>query len=300
MPTLKQLEALRWIAVLGGFEKAAERLNTTQSAISKRIQELEAVLDASIFERSGRGARLTAKGQVILSLAEKMLSTRDEIVSVGSSQATAIRQLSFGVTELTALTWLPAFVGQLRAAYPTIVLEPEVEMSVDLVESLTNGKLDFIVVPDSFWRPGFKVVPLTNVQNAWMCSPELMYERGLMRIEDLAKFSILTQGGRSGSGVVVGKWLEECGVDFPRQIKSNSLVALVGLTMAAIGISYLPLRCFQALVDEGSLRIIETDPPLPTVTYVVMFRGDEAGSLVSTISNMARATCDFTRPIRWA
>ncbi len=67
-------------------------------------------------------------------------------------------------------------------------------MSVDLVESLTSGKLDFIVVPDSFWRPGFKAVPLANVQNAWMCSPELMYERGLMKLEDLAKFPILTQG----------------------------------------------------------------------------------------------------------
>lgn len=172
-------------------------------------------------------------------------------------------------------------------------------MSVDPVESLAIGKLDFIVVPDSFWRPGFKALPLANVRNAWMCSPELMYERGLMKLEDLAKFSILTQGNRSGPGLVFGKWLEERRVRFPRQITSNSLVALVGLTIAAIGISYLPFICFQGLIEAGSLRTIETDPPLPVVTYVVMFLGDEASNLVSTISGMARTSCDFTRPIRW-
>ena len=41
MFTYKQLEALYWIAELGGFAAAARKLNTTQSAISKRVQELE-------------------------------------------------------------------------------------------------------------------------------------------------------------------------------------------------------------------------------------------------------------------
>ena len=41
MVTLRQLLALHWIERLGTFERAAEHLNTTQSAISKRVQELE-------------------------------------------------------------------------------------------------------------------------------------------------------------------------------------------------------------------------------------------------------------------
>ena len=39
MITLRQLEALYWIVQLGTFKRAAARLNTTQSAISKRIKE---------------------------------------------------------------------------------------------------------------------------------------------------------------------------------------------------------------------------------------------------------------------
>ena len=45
MITFKQVEALYWISELGNFAAAADKLNTTQSAISKRKNELESVFD---------------------------------------------------------------------------------------------------------------------------------------------------------------------------------------------------------------------------------------------------------------
>lgn len=59
MLTFKQMEALYWIVQLGSFDAAATRLNTTQSAISKRIQELERAFDLTVFDRAHRSARLT-------------------------------------------------------------------------------------------------------------------------------------------------------------------------------------------------------------------------------------------------
>ena len=63
MFTFKQLEALYWVGTMGGFAHAADRLNTTQSAISKRIQDLEHLFDTPLFDRSGRTAKLTEKGE---------------------------------------------------------------------------------------------------------------------------------------------------------------------------------------------------------------------------------------------
>ena len=62
MITLKQIEAIYWIVELGSFEAAAAKLNMSQSAISKRVQELEDAFGVSIFDRSKRTARLTQKG----------------------------------------------------------------------------------------------------------------------------------------------------------------------------------------------------------------------------------------------
>jgi DNA-binding transcriptional LysR family regulator len=83
--TFKQLEALYWIAQLGGFAAAADRLHTTQSAISKRVRELEQLFEIELFDRSLRTARLTDKGQEMFVLAKKLLEDRDAAIERLSS-----------------------------------------------------------------------------------------------------------------------------------------------------------------------------------------------------------------------
>ncbi|MFM0742267.1 LysR family transcriptional regulator [Paraburkholderia xenovorans] len=56
------MKALYWIFQLGPFESAARNLNASQSAISKRINELESTFDFSVFDRTSRSARVTDKG----------------------------------------------------------------------------------------------------------------------------------------------------------------------------------------------------------------------------------------------
>ena len=80
MITFKQIDALYWIAELGSFEAAANKLNMSQSAISKRIQELEDTFDVEIFDRSKRNARLTEKGGELLDYARDLLNSRDQLL----------------------------------------------------------------------------------------------------------------------------------------------------------------------------------------------------------------------------
>jgi len=91
MITLKQLEALRWIVQLGTFERAAQRLNTTQSTISKRMQELEWATGLAVFDRSQRQARLTEKGETLYALAQRMLELADDIATLKTDAGAAGR-----------------------------------------------------------------------------------------------------------------------------------------------------------------------------------------------------------------
>ena len=61
--TIVNLETLCWIARPGSFTAAAERLNTTQPAISKRVKELEDAIGISLFQRQGRRMELTLQGR---------------------------------------------------------------------------------------------------------------------------------------------------------------------------------------------------------------------------------------------
>ena len=80
MITFKQLEALYWSARHGGFAQAAAQLDTSHSAISKRVRELEQLFDTELFDRSQRTARLTEKGEEMFVLAGRLLEQRDSAV----------------------------------------------------------------------------------------------------------------------------------------------------------------------------------------------------------------------------
>ena len=62
MIDFRNLETFFWVAKLGSFRGTAEKLNTTQPAISARIAQLEASLDVLLLNRDGRRPTLTVKG----------------------------------------------------------------------------------------------------------------------------------------------------------------------------------------------------------------------------------------------
>ncbi|MEK9970028.1 MAG: LysR family transcriptional regulator, partial [Ferrovibrio sp.] len=73
MADLRNLETFVWVAHLGGFRAAADKLNTTQPAVSQRIALLESEFGVKLFDREPRGIALTPKGNELLPYAERML-----------------------------------------------------------------------------------------------------------------------------------------------------------------------------------------------------------------------------------
>ncbi|WP_315738302.1 MULTISPECIES: LysR family transcriptional regulator [unclassified Bradyrhizobium] len=297
MVTLKQLEALNWIAELGTFERAAAKLNTTQSAISKRIQELEASARVPLFDRSQRGARLTERGEQILALGRQMLALQDQILELKDGRQSPARRLRLGATELSALTWLPRLVSAIREAHPAVMIEPEVETSRSLYDRLIEGSLDLVVIPDVFSDPEVTSLRLAEVQNVWTARPGLVRTRRSLDFDELGHHTILMQGRRSGSGLFVNKWLAANGVSFKRAISVDNLTALVGLAVAGLGISYLPQRCFRPLFEQKKLVILPVKPTLPAVPYAAMYRNDRPSAFAAAVADLARQTCDFGRQL---
>jgi len=263
MMTFKQLEAILWIEKLGGFAAAARQLCTTQSAISKRIQELEGVFGTQLFDRSRRGAWLTEAGEQMLELARSLLEQRDGAVERFSRLELIRRQVRIGVTELTALTWLPKFIGSARERYPSLLIEPDVDLSVTLREKLLAGELDMIVVPDAFTHAGVAWTALGNVENVWMCKPGLIQSKQPLRLQELDRYTLLTQAEKSGTGLIYEQWLRGQGVTPAHTVRSNSLIALIGMAAAGPGVSYIPSACRRWLVDSEMLLVVKTRLTLP-------------------------------------
>lgn len=295
MITFKQLEAIFWVVKLGGFSQAAHKLHTTQSAISKRVQELEVLFDSPLFDRSLRTARLTEKGEEMFMIASKLLEQRDAAVEQFERHDVVERRLRIGVTELTAMTWLPRLVSLLQLHYPRLVIEPDVDSSVSLRDKLLADELDLTILPDVFEDTRFAKKVVGKVRNAWMCKPGLLATKKTLRFHELAGQRILSQGERSGTGLLYNRWFKSIGVTPSNTIVSSNLVAIIGMTASGLGVSHLPLDCLEPMIAAGMLDVLKVSPVLPDVTYVAAYKKEQRSTLVASIILLTQECCDFTR-----
>src|SRR5262245_59039711 len=101
----KPIETFYWVATIGNFHSAAERLNTTQPAISARIRALEQELGVELFDRTARSAKLNSAGRRFLAYAERFMALTNEIEQNFMSRDNVSRIVRIGVSETIANTW---------------------------------------------------------------------------------------------------------------------------------------------------------------------------------------------------
>ncbi|MBW9064984.1 LysR family transcriptional regulator [Rhizobium herbae] len=152
------LESLVWIARLGTFAAAAERLNTTQPAISARISELEKRLSATLFRRNGRTMALTPAGR---ELVREYTPIWDQLQaallrSAGFDQIRGIVRIGSG--EIAAATCLPQFVANMKRRWDDLTFEIDIQLTAQLIQSLVAGKID-IAFAASLVGPALSFLP---------------------------------------------------------------------------------------------------------------------------------------------
>jgi DNA-binding transcriptional LysR family regulator len=293
--TLKQLEAFYWAAALGSFAVASHRLNITQSTLSKRLAELETSLGVSLFDRSAQRSVLTEHGQRILDHAHRILVMEGEVKALLSTPQPLSGHCRFGVSELTALTWFPKFVSQVNQHHPSLLLEPYIDLASALEKRLIRGELDFAITPRTASDTNqLSSIPLATLDFAWMSSPKRIRAGKVLTKNDLQKHPIITMTGESRLTESFQLWASQHGVPARRVLACNSLSAIVGLTVADVGISFLPRHFLQPMIDQKKLNAFQCDPPLPSIEYCFRWRSDDTRALVPNLARLAQQEVDYS------
>ena len=131
------------VAECGGFHRAAEQLNLTQSTVSQQIKRLELETKRSLFRRTTRSVVLTDDGEMLLGDARRLLQLEE-----AARQRLAAPRLSgtvrLGVVEEIAGGSLPSALGRFAALHPGVKLEVQIAVSAELLEELDAGRLDVV------------------------------------------------------------------------------------------------------------------------------------------------------------
>lgn len=169
--SLYHLETLLWIDRLGTFSAAAERLNTTQPAVSARMRELEQRLGSKLFRRDGRSMSLTAAGRKLVRDCDPLLRDMQLALLGSGGFAEASGVVRIGAGEIAAASCLPPFVAALKAEMPNVGLEIEIDLTANLIQQLLTGRTDLAFAAGPIAHPALRTSPIGAVALVWLASP---------------------------------------------------------------------------------------------------------------------------------
>jgi DNA-binding transcriptional LysR family regulator len=137
------LRAFVAVADYGGFHKAAERLNSTQSTVSQQIKRLELEVKRPLFRRTTRSVALTDDGEMLLNDARRLLQLEEAArYRLAAPRLSGLVRL--GVVEEIAGGSLPSSLSRFATLHPGVKLEVQTGVSADLIAQLDAGRLDVV------------------------------------------------------------------------------------------------------------------------------------------------------------
>lgn len=143
-----ELEAFLAVAELGSFQRAAKKLNISQSAITRRIQRLEEALETTLFERTTRSLKLTLQAKSFRVRAQSILDDAAESVRMLRDETFRYEFQKNAIVTIATISTLthrllPQVIKEFRDQGYTAKIRILDLFANDVIESVSNGEADF-------------------------------------------------------------------------------------------------------------------------------------------------------------
>lgn len=276
---IEAVQAFVHVADLKSFTRAAEAMDSSQSAVSLKVKRLEESLARRLLERTPRLVRLSAEGMAFLPSARQLLAAHSGALEAFGAP---MRRLVVGISHHIVGAELPLLLRQMKDAEPRVVMEVRVSTSRELLDDFDRGVLDVAIVlrHDSRRLDGEL---LLQEHFGWMAAPDFVHRSGEpLRLATQAEpcsvrsmaAAALAEGGVAWTEVFVGGGVMTVGA-----------AVSAGLAVAALGRRVAPV----GTVDVGALLGL---PPLPSRDVVMhsSVSDAQARSALRTLAAAIRST----------
>jgi DNA-binding transcriptional LysR family regulator len=290
---LQDIEAFVAVAETGSVNRAAARLNLTQPATTRRIQNFEAAIGgAPLFDRSVKPAVLTALGGHVLEQCRRVLAAVAELEACGTSAADPAGGLKMGVAHGLGEIVLTTPLDALQRTFPRITLQVSSNWSTGLIESVRSGALDCAVglLTDAHMiPPGLNHLALGAEQVVVVAAskPRKRRDGKPWRLRDLAAEAWFLNPPGCGCRAALMKSFDR--LQLPLRIAAEIFGEDLQLSLLAHsgGLGLVPRRQFEHSPHRRKLRILDVvDFNLPAT--VALIRNAAPGRFDQVIGLLAR------------
>ncbi|WP_028351606.1 LysR family transcriptional regulator [Bradyrhizobium murdochi] len=290
MPDFGLLETFLWVAKLGSFRMAAERLNTTQPAVSQRIARLECQMGVRLLNRGSRGVSVTPSGQQAMVYVEKMIGLRAAMMAEIGDASGMHGVMRLGVAETIVHTWLPQFVKSVNRLYPNLLLEIEVDITPNLAARLLAQEIELAFVVGPLSNSGIHNRVLAEYPIGFLASPLLGLGNGLVTREDLARFPIITFPRKTRPYEAVRELFARPGSPPIRLHASTSLASVIHMALEGLNVAVIPTASVERELADGRLQLLDTGLSLTPLTFTASWLTSPDMAALEQVADLARQT----------
>ncbi len=225
------------VAQSGGMSRAAKKLNTVQSNVTRRIRTLESELNVSLFNRTGRGVSLTPAGEQLLPFAIRVARLIDEAARAIGDDGRPKGSLVVGSLETTAALRLTPFLSQFVADFPEVDFSLKTGTSRELVEDVLEHRLEGAFVCGPVHHPDLLQRKMYQERLVLLTARRETSLGAYLRKNDL-RMVVLRAG--CSYRLILESWLAHRGIVGVRLLEFGTLEAIIGCVEAGLGMTLLP------------------------------------------------------------
>lgn len=291
---IKRLEVFVAIATTGSFSKGAEAACITQSTASQHMAALEEICGIRLFDRTGRGAKTTEAGKVLLVHARKAIkSLRDTEQAILQFRRAEGVELSVGGSTIPGTYLIPKAIAALRASDPGISVTVEIGDSCETLEKLSEEQIEICVVGTTADDSHFtsealghdEVLLIARKGHPW-CG------RKTVQLDELLKEPLIMREKGSGTNDVVAAALKQHGIkpnDLLICTRISSSEAMKQAVLADCGVAFISEMAVRDELKQGELVSIQLSGlTISRCFYLVYRKGRELSPAAATFATVLR------------
>jgi DNA-binding transcriptional LysR family regulator len=258
---LHHLRLFASVVEQGGFTKAAARLNLSQPAISKSLNELEKQLDVVLLERSGRSIRLTEAGRTLFARASELFG----VERTAEQELRELRGVKRGVLRIGASTtiatyMLPPVLGRFHARHPRVRIQASSANTRSVLRMLLQFRVDVALVEGPVSHPQVEVKPWRADELAVIAAPgHPLLAEARVEVAALAEHTFLVREPGSGTRVVSERALALHGVRLTNTMRVGGTEAIKQAVAAGLGLAIVSRAAARDQLSLGKLAILPVE-----------------------------------------
>ncbi|MCZ6886436.1 MAG: LysR family transcriptional regulator [Alphaproteobacteria bacterium] len=267
---LRQYKYFVEVAGQLSFSRAAERLNVSQSALSRQIQLLEIELALKLFDRIGRGIALTQAGRDLYPRCRAILNDA-ELIALRAGELTSGTggQLRIGSTPPALESVVSAVLVGFRRRFPDLNIVLIEDSAAQLAEYLDEGRLDLAVMGLTIASPLTSRALFQPRAMAVVPPGHSFFGRSKIGVNKLAAEPLLLLKSQYVTRQVFDVACHAAGIHPQIFLESDSPHSLLNLVRSGLGIAIVPSNLLLGDLKPNAIQLQLNDKPLEFVLSVV-------------------------------